>query len=586
MANVEQGGADQQNASHEFGFVHEEEDAHVTLKTVHDKTEGPLQIYSVSSDFTRKLLNLDDPSSDINSLMDTLTVPPPPPPVNPSPHLTTITPQPTPDSTTTTTNPTMSLPNFLTLCPYSSLIKGCLLWKLKYSTMKAIIKEQVKAQLSKIMPHIEKNLYKALVKSYNTEKYILSSNGDVVTLKRGRDDQDKDKDPFVGSDRGRKRRKSSKDVEPSKGNELGHSDDQPNDETSPKNDWYKKHEKPPIPNHPWNKRKAIESRPPQTWISIIAKTRQPPRKFDELLSTPIDFSAYVMNDLKIDNLTQEILVGHAFNLLKGTCKSFAKLEYHFEECYKAVNDKLDWNNPEGHTYQFDLSKPLPLIEDRGRQVVYADYFINNDLEYLKGGSSSSKYSTSTTRTKAAKYDNIKGIEDMFKEGDFPRLNLRDIKDMLLLLVQKKLSNVDVDDRLMHSDELYKFHDETLSSVRSVLNDIASNLEMDYLPKRHWSNLEMKRSRIMVKAIDKLLFERRLMRNLEMFPEPEGSTQNIPLDSVVVLRKINTPAGNPVKEIILKLNLPDHRSILTDSKEYIKMDTELPGFSRLTRFIAT
>ncbi|GKA57976.1 hypothetical protein Tco_0757164, partial [Tanacetum coccineum] len=36
----------------------------------------------------------------------------------------------------------------------------------------------------------------------------------------------------------------------------------------------------------------------------------------------------------------------------------------------------------------------------------------------------------------------------------------------------------------------------------------------------------------------------------------------------------TSAGNPVKEILLKLNLPDHRSILTDSKEYIKMDMEV------------
>nr|GEY83834.1 hypothetical protein [Tanacetum cinerariifolium] len=33
----------------------------------------------------------------------------------------------------------------------------------------------------------------------------------------------------------------------------------------------------------------------------------------------------------------------------------------------------------------------------------------------------------------------------FKERDFPRLNLCDIEDMLLLLVQKKLSNLDVDD---------------------------------------------------------------------------------------------------------------------------------------------
>ncbi|GKD36091.1 hypothetical protein Tco_1251600, partial [Tanacetum coccineum] len=119
----------------------------------------------------------------------------------------------------------------------------------------------------------------------------------------------------------------------------------------------------------------------------------------------------------------------------------------------------------------------------------------NDLEYLKGGSFSSKYTTSTTKTKAAKYDTTKGIENMvtslwslvkvayhkyvmwgisywgpkrqhfygyasnrkskhdvgdqslhkFVEGDFPRLNLHDIEDMLLLLVQKKLSNLERDD---------------------------------------------------------------------------------------------------------------------------------------------
>ncbi|GJR05459.1 putative reverse transcriptase domain-containing protein [Tanacetum coccineum] len=100
----------------------------------------------------------------------------------------------------------------------------------------------------------------------------------------------------------------------------------------------------------------------------------------------------------------------------------------------------------------------------------------------------------------------------FKKGDFPRLNLCDIEDMLLILVQKKLSNLDVDDRYDLGVALRM----TLSSVKRVLHDIASNLEMDYLPKRHWSNLEMKRSHIMVKAIDKLLFERRLMRNLEKF----------------------------------------------------------------------
>ncbi|GJV96582.1 hypothetical protein Tco_1548159 [Tanacetum coccineum] len=279
---------------------------------------------------------------------------------------------------------------------------------------------------------IQKNLYNALVEAHNSDKDIITSYGDVVTLKRGRDDQDKDEDPSTGSNRGTKRRKSRKDVDPSKGskskeskssssskgtqsqpkssgkstqaeepefeaantemqqdqgNKSGHLDDQPNNEDAPKHDWFQTPDKPPTPDHAWNKSKY-------------------------LIGTPIDFSAYVMNRLKIDNLTQEILVGPAFNLLKCTCKSFAELEYNFKECYKAINDRLNWHNPEGRKYSFDLSKPLPLIEDRGRQVVPTDYFINNDLEYLKGGSSSSKYVTSTTRTKAAKYDNIEGIEDM------------------------------------------------------------------------------------------------------------------------------------------------------------------------------
>ncbi|GJV02894.1 hypothetical protein Tco_1336463 [Tanacetum coccineum] len=34
----------------------------------------------------------------------------------------------------------------------------------------------------------------------------------------------------------------------------------------------------------------------------------------------------------------------------------------------------------------------------------------------------------------------------------------------------------------------------------------------------------------------------------------------------VLERFDTPAGNPVKKILLKLNLSDHRSILKDSKQ--------------------
>nr|GEU32308.1 hypothetical protein [Tanacetum cinerariifolium] len=58
----------------------------------------------------------------------------------------------------------------------------------------------------------KREFYDALVKSYNTDKDIFESYGEVFSLKGSQDDKDKDQDPFVGSDRGTKRRKSSKDV--------------------------------------------------------------------------------------------------------------------------------------------------------------------------------------------------------------------------------------------------------------------------------------------------------------------------------------------------------------------------------------
>ncbi|GJY60635.1 hypothetical protein Tco_0461292 [Tanacetum coccineum] len=38
----------------------------------------------------------------------------------------------------------------------------------------------------------------------------------------------------------------------------------------------------------------------------------------------------------------------------------------------------------------------------------------------------------------------------------------------------------------------------------------------------------------------------------------------------VLERFDTSTGNPVKKILLKLNLPDHKSILTDSKMEVKL----------------
>ncbi|GJT28696.1 hypothetical protein Tco_0908971 [Tanacetum coccineum] len=134
------------------------------------------------------------------------------------------------------------------------------------------------------------------------------------------------------------------------------------------------------------KRKTPQQGPTQSWLMTFASSADKPSiKFDELMNTPIDFSAYIMNCLKITNLTQETLLGPTFKLLKGTRTNFAKLEYDFEECYKALSEKLDWDNPKGGDYPFDLTKSLPLVMNKNHKLVPVDYFFNNDLKYLQGG---------------------------------------------------------------------------------------------------------------------------------------------------------------------------------------------------------
>nr|GEV16356.1 hypothetical protein [Tanacetum cinerariifolium] len=297
--------------------------------------------------------------------------------------------------------------------------------------MKKIIKEQVKSQVNEQVSRSyqelnneQRNLYKALVEAYEADKIILDTYGETVTLKRRRDDEaNKDEGPSVGSDRG------SKDREKASASES-----------------------------------AFAEEPVQT-------------------VSQMDEPSHPVFDTELTN---------------GSCKSLIELEYHLEEAYKAIMDQLDWVNPEGQQYPHNLLQPLSLIPDnRGRRVIPFSHFINNDLEFLRGGDSSRKYTTSVMKTKAADYGYIKWIEvlfygftvnwesardvyskrriialtelkivewhsyrhldwitvhrdnDMlykFKEGNFKRLRLQDIEDMLLLLVQGKLSNLTIEER--------------------------------------------------------------------------------------------------------------------------------------------
>ncbi|GJR31514.1 hypothetical protein Tco_1107746 [Tanacetum coccineum] len=439
--------------------------------------------------------------------------------------------------------------------------------------LKKILLDKMEKSESYLTAPEHRECYDGLKKSYALDQDFFYSY-DVYTLKRGRKDKDKDEDPSAGSDRGLKRRKTSKDAEPttdpkkkdstsgsSKGTksqprssgksvqseepvfevadsnmpqdqegDMSDNEDEPRKETASRSDWFKKLTPVQEPtDSDWHVGKTTQEGPPQKWLMTLVTstlTDKSLKDFDELMSTPIDFSAFIMN---------------------------------------------------GGGYPFDLSKPLPLITRGKRQKVPFEFFINNDLKYLQRGISTMTYTTSTTKTKVARYD-LPIIEDMvpniwspvkvtydkcalwgishwreqrksfyaFAIGMQSRGDVYSTKRILAVthvsvmrkygygyleeIVVRRADNIlyifkegdDVADftialimrnRLMHSDELSKSSDGTLTRLLSSLEDITKNIDMTYFPKRRWSTLEKKRAYFMIKDINKLLKERRMMRSL-------------------------------------------------------------------------
>nr|GFC12888.1 hypothetical protein [Tanacetum cinerariifolium] len=190
-------------------------------------------------------------------------------------------------------------------------------------------------------------------------------------------------------------------------------DDQPIVQTSQHPEWFSQPRKPPSPDRAWNTTLPAAQGDVQSWISDLARQTDAHSSFNELLDTPIDFSNFIMHRLNVNTLTPDLLAGPTYELMRGSCTSLTELEYHWEEVYKVTTDQLDWINPEGQQYPHNLLQPLLLIPDnRGHRVILFEHFINNDLEYLREGVSSRKFTTFVTKTKAADYGHIKWIEDL------------------------------------------------------------------------------------------------------------------------------------------------------------------------------
>ncbi|GJR63306.1 hypothetical protein Tco_1505468 [Tanacetum coccineum] len=162
----------------------------------------------------------------------------------------------------------------------------------------------------------QKNLYKALVDAYESNKLILDTYRDNVLFKRRRDDEDKEEEPSTGSNRGSKRRRAGKEPESTsapkektskiigkstegskshhksagksaKAEEPRHTTkdleepahlefetivtkDQPDEESSQLPDWFQKPTKPPTPDRDYNKTLPDAHGPVQPWLSSLA----------------------------------------------------------------------------------------------------------------------------------------------------------------------------------------------------------------------------------------------------------------------------------------------------------------------------
>nr|GEU97918.1 hypothetical protein [Tanacetum cinerariifolium] len=418
--------------------------------------------------------------------------------------------------------------------------------------LRKILIEKIEGNKSIHRSDEQRNLYKALVEAYESDKIILDTYGDAVTLRiRHDDDANKDEKPSAGSDMRFKRRRKRKE---------------PESTSAPKE-------------------KATRTTGKSTQGSISQQ-----RTASE--SGPAEEPLQTTHDLE-EPSHQEFVTGAADD------QPPAEASQHPE-----------W-------FQQQRKPPTP---DRHR-VISFNHFINNDLEYLRGGAYSHKYTTFVTKTKAVDYGQIKWIEDLvphtmwsqehvsydkhalwgishwgrkrqqfygfavnkeyardvyskrriiavtelqivewhnYKHLDWITVRRDDdklyttlgfqvslrmftrsiviqrrVKDLQLGVesYQKKLNltrpdtyhfdlkrkeaytaysnprgfiyrNKDKQNRLMRIDELHKFNDRTLNDVRTALDDRLKGIRMKYLLQTIWRKSDKERAVVMIQAIDK------------------------------------------------------------------------------------
>ncbi|GJY28087.1 hypothetical protein Tco_0403854 [Tanacetum coccineum] len=282
-----------------------------------------------------------------------------------------------------------------------------------------------------------------------------------------------------------------------------------------------------------------------------------------------------------------------------------------EECHLLLMDQIDLVNLEGHQVVPDVSKPLPLGGPPGQVTIQPQFLFNKDLEYLVSGSKERRSALSISKLEAANYPDFRleelisslhsapstrrvvrsymrilsvvGLKTISRysytylkdivlrradyneykisESNFKNLHPNDFEDLYLLHLQGKLNHLsgsgkvhlfnavnmwirnitivskpraviyrDRNDqkKMMRETKVHKFSDGTLNRILDKLDHMVKDFKLfKYNPSmetRIWSEDDKRRSK----------------------------------EFMEVKVRSDTYTGNPAKEILLKLNLPDHR----------------------------
>nr|GEU53834.1 hypothetical protein [Tanacetum cinerariifolium] len=276
---------------------------------------------------------------------------------------------------------------------------------------------------------------------------------------RRRDDQDEDEEPSARSNQGSKRRRAGKEPE---------STSAPKEKTSRSSGKSKEGSK----SHHTSTGKSVQSEDPKhteedgknshirSSIQVLLKISllksdlawkdDYRNSFNELMDT-LEFSAFVMNQLKVDTLTPELL---------AVTKTKAADYGHIKWIEDLVPNTM-WSE-------------VPVIYDKHAQWGISHWGRKRQQFYrfaINRESARNVYSRhiiiAITKLQIVESHNYKHWEWItfrrnddklytFKEGDYKRLRLQDIEDMLLLLVQGKLTNLTIEERLTLNVSLRMF----------------------------------------------------------------------------------------------------------------------------------